>query len=82
MCWSIPRNVSGLQHGKVSEPFKRFYCIRKKKHKENAKGVGEYGIKLLDLGQETNAVSQKRVKDFKDVFPKDTGGSFCEKLWN
>lgn len=44
--------------------------------------MGEYGIKLLDLGQETNAVSQKRVKDFKDGFPKDSGGSFCEKLWN
>lgn len=44
--------------------------------------MGEYGIKLLDLGQETNTVSQKRVKDFKDGFPKDSGGSFCEKLWN
>ena len=33
--------------------------------------MGEYRIKLLDLGQETNAVSQKRVKDFKDGFPKE-----------
>ena len=28
--------------------------------------MGEYGIKLLDLGQESNGISQNRVKDFKD----------------
>lgn len=51
-----------------------FIVQERKKYKENAKGMGEYGIKLLDLGQESNGISQNRVKDFKDGFLRTVEG--------
>lgn len=44
--------------------------------------MDKYGIKHLDLGQDTNAISHDGVKNFKERFPKDKGGSCLGKLWN
>lgn len=41
-----------------------FIVQERKSIKRMLKGMGEYGIKLLDLGQETNGISQNRVLRF------------------